>query len=61
MAKKVKLILSDKEKKAKKTQAQEDADFLKFLQSDKGTKFLGDEKKMRKVMKDTDKFLGLKF
>ena len=48
-------------KKVKKTQAQEDAEFLKFLKSDKGTKFLGDEKKMKKVMKDMDKFLGLKF
>jgi len=60
MAKKFKLILSEKEKKAKKTQAQEDAEFLKFLESDAGTKFLGDEKKMRKVIKKTDKFLGLK-
>jgi hypothetical protein len=48
-------------KKAKKTQAEEDADFIKFLESDKGTKFLGDEKKMLKIMKDTDKRLGLKF
>jgi hypothetical protein len=47
--------------KAKKTQAEEDAEFLKFLKSDKGTKFLGDEKKMRKIMKNTDKKLGLKF
>ena len=47
-------------KKVKKTQAQEDAEFLKFLKSDKGTKLLGDEKKMLKLMKKTDKFLGLK-
>jgi hypothetical protein len=48
-------------KKVKKTQAEEDAEFLKFLESDAGTKFLGDEKKMLKIMKKTDKFLGLKF
>jgi len=48
-------------KKVKKTQAQEDAEFLKFLKSDKGTKFLKDDKKILKIMKDTDKFLGLKF
>ena len=48
-------------KKVKKTQAEEDADFLKLLQSDKGTKLLGDEKKMRKLMNKTDKYLGLKF
>jgi len=48
-------------KKVKKTQAQEDAEFLKFLQSDAGTKFLGDEKKMLKLMNKTDKLLGLKF
>lgn len=48
-------------KKVQKTQAEEDADFIKFLQSDAGTKFLGDEKKMAKLMKQTDKSLGIKF
>jgi hypothetical protein len=48
-------------KKVKKTQAEEDADFTKFLQSDAGAKLLNDEKKMKKTMKDIDKFLGLKF
>jgi hypothetical protein len=57
MAKKIKIPTQ----KNKKTQAKEDAEFLKFLESDAGTKLLGDEKKMLKLMKDTDKYLGLKF
>jgi hypothetical protein len=61
MAKKFELILSEGEKKAKKIQEKEDAEFLKMLQSDAGTKLLGDEKKMRKLMNKTDKYLGLKF
>ena len=48
-------------KKIKKTQKQEDAEFIRLLKSDKGTKFLGDEKKMLKLMNKTDKLLGLKF
>jgi len=43
----------------KKTQAEEDLEFIKFLESDEGTKFLGDEKKLRKIMDKTDKFLGI--
>ncbi|HUT86355.1 MAG TPA: hypothetical protein VMW66_05945 [Elusimicrobiales bacterium] len=45
--------------KKKKTQAEEDAEFLAFLQSDKGTKFLQDDKKILKIMKGVDKSLGL--
>lgn len=58
MAKKVNKVAI---KKVKKTQAEEEDEFIRFLKSDKGKKLFGDEKKMRKVMKDTDKFLGLKF
>lgn len=57
MAKKIRLVTP----KNKKTQEQEDADFIKLLESDAGKEFLGNEKKMLKMMKKTDKYLGLKF
>lgn len=59
MAKKIKI--PTQKKKTAKSQAEEDAEFIRLLKSDAGKKLLGDEKKMKKLMKDTDKYLGLKF
>ena len=55
-----KVTIPTQKKKTAKSQAEEDAEFIRLLESDAGKKLLGDEKKMRKIMKDTDKYLGLK-